>query len=79
MNNAKQERLKVNLNGHVYTFVGRSSLSNMQATAHLLQQQLQQIKRLSPDVSNENAAILLAYNAISNQLKLQNELDQLKR
>ncbi|XIF20394.1 MAG: cell division protein ZapA [Acetilactobacillus jinshanensis] len=76
MSNDKQQRLKVKLNGHVYTFVGRSSLSNMKATAHLLQQQLQQIKRLSPRVSNENAAILLAYNAISNQLKLQ---DQLKR
>lgn len=75
----KPERLKVKLNGHVYNFVGRSSLTNMKATAHLLKQQLQQIKRLSPDLSDENASILLAYNAISNQLKLQDKLDQLKR
>ena len=79
MSTDKQERLKVELDGHVYNFVGRSSLANMKAAARLLKRQLSQIKRLSPDISDESASVLLAYNAISNQLKLQDRLDHLKR
>ncbi|QBP18734.1 cell division protein ZapA [Acetilactobacillus jinshanensis] len=79
MSNSKQERLKVTLDGHVYTFVGQSSLRNMKATAQLLQKQLGQIKRLSPRISDQDASILLAYNAISNQLKLQDQLDRMRK
>ena len=74
----KQQRLKTEINGHEYTFVGQGSAIKMKTTARLLKRQLAQLKQLSSGISDQDAAILLAYNAISNQFDLKSQLDRLK-
>ncbi|GAK31266.1 cell-division Z-ring component, stimulator of FtsZ polymerization [Weissella oryzae SG25] len=57
--------------GETYTFTSEESQSQMKAVLELANQQLAAIKAANPNLSNEQAAILLAFNALSDQLKMQ--------
>ncbi|CAM2798923.1 cell division protein ZapA [Fructilactobacillus fructivorans] len=74
---AGKNRFKTKIGGKEYTFIGDASDEHMETTARILNNQLAQLKNLSKGVSNEDAAILIAFNAISDQLKKQLELDKI--
>ena len=79
MANLSPQRLKIEIGQHYYTFVGKAPLTEMKATAKLLNQQLLQVKRLLPTANRREILVLLAFNALSNQLRLQNQVDHLKK
>ncbi|KRM88904.1 cell division protein ZapA [Liquorilactobacillus vini] len=69
-----KKRFKAQINGKSYVIVGNSSDEHLTAVVKVVNQQLKEIKRLMPSISDEKAAILLAINAVSDQLYKQAEL-----
>ncbi|MFC6207407.1 MULTISPECIES: cell division protein ZapA [Levilactobacillus] len=69
-------RFKAVIAGKSYTIVGQATDEHMRAVTELLNDQYKQLKELSPKISKEDAAILMAFNAISDQLKMAAASDQ---
>ncbi|MEJ6400419.1 cell division protein ZapA [Nicoliella lavandulae] len=74
-----KKRFKAKIGNRTYTFVGRSSMEHMHAVTDLMNKQLNQLNQLSSSISYEDAMVLLAFNAISDQLKMQGKLDQIEK
>lgn len=73
----EKRRYKIKIAGKVYTIIGKAQPEHMEAVAKIVDQQLSEIKELMPSLSSEQAAILLAINAVSDQLYKQKELTKL--
>ncbi|WP_439646114.1 cell division protein ZapA [Secundilactobacillus silagei] len=58
-----RRRFKAVIDGQSYTIVGNQTEAHMRAVTELMNQQLAQLKKLAPDMSKEEASILLAFNA----------------
>ncbi|MEG0294521.1 cell division protein ZapA [Enterococcus sp.] len=71
-------RYKAVIANQSYTIIGQESSQHMERVTKLVNQQLDDIRQLSPQISTEEAAILLGINALSDQLKKQEELLVLK-
>ncbi|USS86803.1 cell division protein ZapA [Fructilactobacillus cliffordii] len=76
MNNKR--RFKTRIGKKEYTLIGAASDQHMRAVAKILNDDLNKLQSQSQNLSEEDAAILLAFNAISEQLDKQLELDQLR-
>ncbi|WP_428958669.1 cell division protein ZapA [Levilactobacillus brevis] len=63
-------RFKAVIAGKAYTIVGQATDEHMRAVTEVLNEQFTQLKQLSPNMSKEDAAILMAFNAVSDQLKM---------
>lgn len=72
-------RYKAEIDGEPYTIVGPKSQEHMKITAETVDEQLRQLKELTVGLSREKRAILLAINAVSDQLSMRKELDELKK
>lgn len=70
-------RFKVEIDGQTYTVIGKHSPEHMKAVVDTVEEQLNQIKEMMPSLSKERAAILIALNAVSDQLEKQAQLNQL--
>lgn len=75
--NESNQRFKAVIGKKDYTFVGKSSAEHMKTVTELMNRQLVQLKEMAPDINDEDAAILLAFNAFSEQLKLQDKINEL--
>ncbi|HLQ39753.1 MAG TPA: cell division protein ZapA [Tetragenococcus sp.] len=72
---AKQKnRFKAVIDNQSYTIIGKEDSQHMKMVTALVNNQLKEIKELSPQTTSEQAAILLAVNAVSDQLKKQEQL-----
>ncbi|HIZ54107.1 cell division protein ZapA [Enterococcus eurekensis] len=71
-------RYKAVIANQSYTIIGQESSQHMDRVTKLVNQQLEDIRQLSPQISEEEAAILLSINALSDQLKKQEEILILK-
>lgn len=76
---AAKKRYKAVINNQTYTIIGHESSQHMDMVTKLVNDQLREIKGLSASINTEEAAILLAINAISDQLKKQEELLKLQK
>lgn len=76
---ATKKRYKAVINNRTYTIIGHESSQHMDMVTKLVNDQLKEIKGLSASINTEEAAILLAINAISDQLKKQEELLKLQK
>lgn len=74
---AEKRRFKVQIDNQTYTIIGTSSTEHMNAVVEIVETQLQEIQKLMPELSKEKAAILLALNAVSDQLYKQEKLSEL--
>lgn len=74
-----KRRFKVKIDGEVFTVIGKSTPEHMDAVMEVANEQLATIKKMMPSLSDKKAALLLAINAVSDQLEKQNELDKLKK
>lgn len=81
----QKRRTKVEINGKEYTIVGDKSSAHVNLVADTINKQIEELTSLSSNLSEEEQAILMAVNAISDQIttqqkmiKLQEELDSLK-
>ena len=73
-----KKRFKTTIQGKNYVIVGTKPQAHMKAAAELVEEQLEQLKKLSDGLDGERRAILMAINAISKQLELQEKLNDLE-
>ncbi|WP_318765844.1 cell division protein ZapA [Lactiplantibacillus carotarum] len=71
---AEKRRFKAEIDGHTYTIIGTASDRHMQTVTRMMNEQIEQLKKLAPDLSDQEVATLLAFNAISDQVDKQAEL-----
>lgn len=69
-----KKRYKATIQGKDYTIVGTKSDAHMDAVIDVIDEQLEQIKELSEKITNEEAAILVAVNAVSDQIEMQEKV-----
>lgn len=65
----EKRRYKATIAGKSYTLIGPGSTEQFDAVTKLLNDELAQIHRLQPSISVEDAAILLAFNSLSGQVR----------
>ncbi len=69
-------RFKGTILGKEYIFRSEESETQMLASLKLINEQANQIKIKDSSLSNEQIAILLAFNAISDQIKMEELKDK---
>ena len=69
-----KRRFKAEIDGHTYTIIGSASDRHMETVTRMMNEQIEQLKKLAPDLSDQAIATLLAFNAISDQVDKQAEL-----
>ena len=74
-----QNRYKAIVADQTYTIIGQESKQHMDMVTALVNEQLNEIMSLSPEITQEKAAMLLAINAVSDQLKKQEALMKLEK
>ncbi|MFD1126361.1 cell division protein ZapA [Lentilactobacillus raoultii] len=78
MSENEKRRFKTTIGGKKYILVGKGSDEHLQAVSDLLNEQLTQLRRAMPNASDEQRAILSAFNAISKQFELEERLTKIK-
>ena len=80
-----KKRFKVKISGKDYTIVGSLSATHLNTVVDLVNQQIDQLTELAPELSNADRCVLMAVNAVSDQLQkekkileLEAELEKLK-
>lgn len=71
-----KKRFKIEIGSKEHIIIGEGSQERMNAVVQLANEKLEKIKEQIPDISDEKAMTLLAINAFSEQLELQEELDK---
>ena len=74
----EKTRYKAVIANQTYTLIGRETKHHMDIVTKLINEQLAELKQLSPQMDNEQAAILMAVNALSDQLKKQERILELE-
>ena len=74
-----QNRYKAIVAGQTYTIIGQESKQHMDMVTALVNEQLNEIMSLSPGITQEKATMLLAINAVSDQLRKQEALMKLEK
>ncbi|MFD1317579.1 cell division protein ZapA [Loigolactobacillus zhaoyuanensis] len=75
----QKRRFKVVIDNKQYVIIGNASETHIQAVAQLVNNELTQIKSLAATLDDEQAAVLLAINTVSDQLKQQATIEQLEK
>lgn len=73
-----RKRVKVVINNKEYTIIGTKSAVHIQLIAKKINEQLEKINELSPGLSKEEQAILIAVNAMSDQIDSHKKMIQLE-
>lgn len=73
-----KKRVKVVINDKEYTIIGTKSAAHIQLVAKTINEQLEQLNELSSDLSKEEQAILIAVNAVSDQIDSHKQMIQLE-
>ncbi|MCQ9209296.1 cell division protein ZapA [Granulicatella seriolae] len=71
-----KRRFRATIAGKTYTIVGTKSDQHMKTVETLINEQLQQLQKISPSLTLQEKTVLLCVNAISDQLDKQSELIQ---
>jgi cell division protein ZapA (FtsZ GTPase activity inhibitor) len=72
-----KRRFKTIIAGKTYTIVGNKAPEHLTAVSDLVNAQLEQIKQAAPALGREERGILVAVNAISDQITKQLEMEEL--
>ncbi|EOI00329.1 cell division protein ZapA [Enterococcus moraviensis ATCC BAA-383] len=75
----EKTRYKAVIADHTYTIIGQESKQHMDLVTKLVNEQLAEIKHISPQTNDEQASVLLAINAISDQVKKQEKVLNLEQ
>lgn len=76
---AERKRYKAVIANRSYTIIGNKSSQHMNLVTKLVNEQLSEIKMISPQINDEQAAILLAVNTVSDQVDKQAEVLRLQK
>lgn len=74
----EKRRTKVMINDREYTIVGKKSTAHTKLVADTVNNQIEVLKSLSSNLSKEEQAILIAVNAISDQIELHEKMIELE-
>ncbi len=74
----ERKRVKVIINEKEYTITGTKSAAHVQLVAKTINEQLEKINELSANLSKEEQAILIAVNAVSDQIDSHKQMLQLE-
>ena len=66
----EKRRFKAVIGDKACTIIGPGSEQHFLTVTKLLNERLDQVKKLAPDLTAEEQAILVAFNAVSDQVKL---------
>ena len=66
----EKRRFKAVIGDKAYTIIGPGSEQHFLTVTKLSNERLDQVKKLAPDLTAEEQAILVAFNAVSDQVKL---------
>ena len=66
----EKRRFKAVIGDKAYTIIGPGSEQHFLTVTKLLNERLDQVKKLAPDLTAEEQAILVAFNAVSDQVNL---------
>ncbi|MGB9342082.1 cell division protein ZapA [Trichococcus sp.] len=72
-----KRRFKTIIAGKTYTIVGNKAPEHLTAVSELVNAQMEQIKQAAPALGREERGILVAVNAISDQITKQLEMEEL--
>lgn len=75
----EKRRTKVVINEREYTIVGNKSSAHIKLVADTVNNQIEELKQLSSTLSKEEQAILIAVNAISDQIELHEKVIELEK
>lgn len=75
----EKRQYRANLAGKNYTISGHASLPHFKATETLFNKQMMQIKTVAPKLAPVDQLTLLTFNALSDQLYKQAEVDALQQ
>lgn len=77
MSNEKR-RFRVKIAGEDYTIIGNSTSDHMNTVVKIVEEQFEEIREMMPNLSKERAAVLLAINAVSDQLYKEEKVEELQ-
>ncbi|SIO02030.1 cell division protein ZapA [Carnobacterium alterfunditum] len=72
-------RYKTTIAGRPYTIIGARPEEHMRSVSKMVNEQMQQIESLSKGLDSERRAVLVAVNAVSDQINMQIELNTLQK
>ncbi len=75
----EKNRYKAVIDGKTYTIIGSKNKQHMDLVNQLVNDQLKEIRQISPSVTKEEGAVLLAINAVSDQLTKQTRILHLEK
>ncbi|WP_124058876.1 cell division protein ZapA [Vaginisenegalia massiliensis] len=64
----EKRRFKAEIAGKTYTIVGQRPATHMNTVVEIVNQQIDQLHQLAPDLSQADCCVLMAVNAVSDQL-----------
>ena len=73
-----KNRFKTIIQGKTYVIVGTKPQAHMKVASELVEEQLNQLKELTVGLDGERRAILMAVNAVSAQMDLQAQVEELQ-
>ncbi|WP_273478459.1 cell division protein ZapA [Ignavigranum ruoffiae] len=73
-----KRRVKVTIEGRDYTIIGRQSAQHIEAVVEIVNSQLKQLSQLDRRLSSEDKALLMAVNAVSDQLIKEQKIMELE-
>ena len=72
-------RYKTTIAGRPYTIIGARPEEHMRSVSKMVNEQMQQIESLSKGIDPERRAVLVAVNAVSDQIEMQIKLDTIQK
>lgn len=72
-------RVKVKIGNEEYTVISTYSNVHVNVATELLNEQLEQLEKLSPELDENKRVILLALNTVSKQIVLEQEIQRLNK
>lgn len=73
-----KRRFKATIAGKTYTIVGPRSEAHMRVVAETVDEQMQELIRMTKGLDNEKRAMLMAINAVSDQLEMKKKVTELE-
>ncbi|BAP86035.1 cell division protein ZapA [Paucilactobacillus hokkaidonensis JCM 18461] len=72
------KRYKINIDGQEYTIAGPGSKEHVLAAQQLVNDQIDHLKEVNPELDSLQRANLVAFNAVADQISKQQEINQMQ-
>lgn len=75
----EKQKFKATIAGKVYTIVGQKDPTHLKDVVDIINNQLNQLSELAPELSYSDRSILMSVNAVSDQLTKEAQIIQLEK